>query len=112
MKKLLTTFVVLLILTGCQESGSLSTTLVFKLPRPTSLTTITRAEISNSYHTLIRTDTLERGILIYEWDKKDDRGNLVVPGIYLVRVLDHLNNEIASGAVVAGNGSESGQDQD
>lgn len=110
MKKFIFSVVMVFLLSGCEDPTYLSTTLVFKLPRPTPLTTVTRAEISNSYHTLIRTDTLERGILIYEWDKKDNEGTLVVPGIYLVRILDHLNNEIASGAVVAE--SESDQDQD
>lgn len=110
MKKVILSLFIIFSIGGCEDTTYLSTSLVLKLPRPTPMTTVTRAEIKNSYHTLIRTDTLERGILIYEWDKKDDSGNLVVPGIYLIRVLDHQNNEIASGAVVAD--SETDQDQD
>lgn len=63
------------------------------------------AVVKNTYHTVVRTDTLHKNESPYVWSRKDQNELTVAKGLYIIKI--YLNSsdgsEIASGTDIVDN---------
>jgi len=102
-KKLFFLFALLFLFSSCNPDEEL-----FKLANSVKFTTsavqtTVIAKVSNTYKTVINTDTLIVGSGSHEyfWDEMDDNGNLVGDGLYLIEI-STKGSVIADGSYVVG----------